>query len=69
MTLSPEAKIILKNIDYPQISALHELREQLIQRWAEEGIKKETDFDTIWAMAVREGKVLGTLELIKAINM
>jgi hypothetical protein len=69
MGISPQAKNTLENFDTPQFNALHEVRDELIKSWLKEGIKKETEFETIWAMAKREGKIEGTLELIRELNM
>jgi hypothetical protein len=68
MFLSKASQDILLHFDNPEIMAMEEVKTRLFMLWAENGVKKDTEFDTIWQLAKNEGKKEGVNEFIKQIT-
>jgi hypothetical protein len=68
MTLSEQTKSILKNLDNPEFMAMEEVKMKLQNKWATATVKKDTEFETIWAVAQREAKIQGVIEFLQILT-
>lgn len=68
MFLSDSTKRIFLGLDTPDFMALEELKDSLYKFWSEPGLKKDTEFETIWAIAEREGKKKGLIEFLNILH-
>ena len=44
------------------------LSKELMDKWGLEGCKKETEFETLWALAYKEGKIDGLKAFFDNLN-
>lgn len=47
---------------------VHEVADQIIRQWEAAPVKKDDEFNTIWAMAEREGAKRFKLELLNQLD-
>lgn len=68
MKLSEATISILKSLDNPEFMAMDEVKIKMMDLISMESIKKETEFDTIWALAERQGMVRGINEFLQILS-
>jgi len=60
-----KSKQVIRGMPLQSIEAIKDyLMTELIPKWTTASTKMDTEFDTIWDMASKEGKVQGILELL-----
>jgi hypothetical protein len=57
--LKQKLKRLIEHSDWEVVYAF---QAKVVEKWNESEVKRETEFDTIWAMAHREGKKEGLKE-------
>ncbi len=51
MKLKQETKVALNTLSYEQVKALQDLADTMVLQKAKTTFKKDTEFDTMWALA------------------
>lgn len=46
---------VIRSLSQLEVEAIDSLCDVLLQRWDAAGVKKSTEFDTVWALAEKEG--------------
>lgn len=68
MKLKQETKVALNTFSYDQYKALQDLCDTLTLSWSKTTFKKDTEFDTIWAVASFESKTQALAELMQILH-
>ncbi len=49
-------------IEHPDWEVIYAFQKKIVEKWHDGEVKRENEFETMWAMAHREGKVEGLKE-------
>lgn len=68
MKLSEETKQILNTLSFEQVKGLESLADYLTLKWSTTSFKKDTEFETIWAVAAYDHKKQGLIEFLQVLH-
>lgn len=63
-----EEKWISEILEDERFTPFLKIQNYLIQQWKNESAKRDTEFETVWAMADREGKINGVNAFLDALE-
>ncbi len=66
--MTDQQKEILKDLSIHHLECLRSLARDMFLNWSTSGIKKDTEFETIWYAARTEGMVLGINDFLHQIE-